>query len=89
MTELLFFIFLGYLCGSDSVIDVSTTGSSGSRGKMSSVGSDDIPMLEPPGTPPPPYASSSLMHICPSDEMDENYSTIMDDVSARFIQYHL
>ncbi|XP_071526486.1 rho guanine nucleotide exchange factor 11-like isoform X12 [Panulirus ornatus] len=69
-----------YMCGNDSVIDVSMTGSSGSRGKVSSVGSDDISVLEPPGTPPPPYAPGSVMHIYPSDEVDENYSTIIDDV---------
>ncbi|XP_071526476.1 uncharacterized protein [Panulirus ornatus] len=68
-----------YMCGNDSVIDVSMTGSSGSRGKVSSVGSDDISVLEPPGTPPPPYAPGSVMHIYPSDEVDENYSTIIDD----------
>lgn len=38
--------------------------------------------MEPPGTPPPPYASGSSIHLYPSDEMDENYSFIANDVST-------
>ncbi|KAG0693063.1 hypothetical protein GWK47_027665 [Chionoecetes opilio] len=72
----------GLPSGSDSN-DISGTGSCGSRGKASStVCSDDTiststSMHEPPGTPPPPYASTS--QLCPADEMDENYSIIPDD----------
>ncbi|XP_063889550.1 rho guanine nucleotide exchange factor 11-like isoform X3 [Scylla paramamosain] len=70
--------------GSDSVNDVSVTGSCGSRGKVpSATFSDDTistttSIHEPPGTPPPPYASSS--QLCPSDEVDENNISIPDDV---------
>ncbi|XP_063889548.1 rho guanine nucleotide exchange factor 11-like isoform X1 [Scylla paramamosain] len=69
--------------GSDSVNDVSVTGSCGSRGKVpSATFSDDTistttSIHEPPGTPPPPYASSS--QLCPSDEVDENNISIPDD----------
>lgn len=76
----------GYQGGSDSVNDVSVTGSCGSRGKLSSsICSDDTISTstftqEPPGTPPPPYASTS--QLCPADEVDENYSIIPEDVSV-------
>lgn len=67
----------GYASGSDSVVEVNLSG--GSRSKVPSVCNEDISVLEPPGTPPPPYASGSTTHLYPSDEMEENYSTIVDD----------
>lgn len=74
----------GYQGGSDSVNDISVTGPCSSQGKASSsICSDDTISTstftqEPPGTPPPPYASTS--QLCPTDEVDENYSIIPDDV---------
>ncbi|XP_050692241.1 rho guanine nucleotide exchange factor 11-like isoform X4 [Eriocheir sinensis] len=73
----------GYQGGSDSVNDISVTGPCSSQGKASSsICSDDTISTstftqEPPGTPPPPYASTS--QLCPTDEVDENYSIIPDD----------
>ncbi|XP_042870469.1 rho guanine nucleotide exchange factor 12-like isoform X4 [Penaeus japonicus] len=61
------------LSGSDSVSDLSQTGSNTNRSKVSSVHSEDMVLGEPPGTPPPPYG------YLPADEADENYSVIMDD----------
>ncbi|XP_042870466.1 rho guanine nucleotide exchange factor 11-like isoform X2 [Penaeus japonicus] len=63
------------LSGSDSVSDLSQTGSNTNRSKVSSVHSEDMVLGEPPGTPPPPYG------YLPADEADENYSVIMDDVT--------
>lgn len=73
------FLFTGpcRLSGSDSVSDLSQTGSNTNRSKVSSVYSEDMVQGEPPGTPPPPYG------YLPADEADENYSVIMDDVSMR------
>ncbi|XP_069952040.1 rho guanine nucleotide exchange factor 11 isoform X4 [Cherax quadricarinatus] len=70
----------GYASGSDTLTDLNMSGPSGNRGKASSLCNEDISVLEPPGTPPPPYASGSSTYVYPSDEVDENYSTIVDDV---------
>ncbi|XP_069952043.1 rho guanine nucleotide exchange factor 11 isoform X6 [Cherax quadricarinatus] len=69
----------GYASGSDTLTDLNMSGPSGNRGKASSLCNEDISVLEPPGTPPPPYASGSSTYVYPSDEVDENYSTIVDD----------
>lgn len=67
-------LFLGSnrLSGSDSVGDLSNWN------KLSSVINED----EPPGTPPPPYGSSST-NISQSEEtIDENYCSVNDEVSV-------
>ncbi|XP_068204082.1 uncharacterized protein [Palaemon carinicauda] len=61
---------------------LSVTDSFNSGCMSSSVGpfkiSEDNFIGEPPGTPPPPYASTTTLQLT-ADEMDENYCTIPDD----------
>ncbi|KAK7065298.1 Rho guanyl-nucleotide exchange factor activity protein, partial [Halocaridina rubra] len=65
------------ISGSDSLSCISLSGSSFNRGKMSMF-NEDSSLGEPPGTPPPPYASTRNL-LLNTDEIDENYSTIPDD----------
>ncbi|XP_064107436.1 uncharacterized protein LOC135216228 isoform X5 [Macrobrachium nipponense] len=61
---------------------MSVTDSFSSGSMTSSVGqfkiSEDNFIGEPPGTPPPPYASTTTLQLT-ADEVDENYCTIPDD----------